>query len=94
LADAVLDALRKLGKAQYPEQAFYDLIRAAALGLAPNRADDLLALADKDGQVRPALAGAIERIHLRARIHEAFDTLPALDTPSESRPANQPEVAR
>jgi hypothetical protein len=94
LADAVLDALRKLGKAQNPEQAYYDLIRAAALGLAPNRADDLLALADREGNVRPALAGAIERIHLRARIHEAFDTLPALDTPSESRPANQPEVAR
>jgi len=85
LADAVLGVLRKLGKAQYPEQAYYDLIRAAALGLVAHRADDLLALADKEGSVRPALAGAIERIQLRARIHQAFATLQPLDQPTSQR---------
>jgi hypothetical protein len=78
LVDAVLGALGKLGQAQYPDQAFYDLVRAAAVGMPPDRADDLRALTAPDGQVRPALAGAIETVRLRARIHRAFAMLPPI----------------
>ena len=76
LVDAAFVALGKLAGADYPEQALYDLVRAAALGIPPDRAEDLVTLASHAGVVRPALCGAIETVRLRARIHDAFSALP------------------
>ena len=76
LAEAVLGVTKAFSGSQYPDQALYQLVRAAAMGLPPGRADDLEPLASYQGQIRPALDGAIETIRLRARIHDAFATLP------------------
>jgi len=72
LGDAVLAAAHAAGREQYPAQGLYELIRAAGLRLPPGRADELEAAASFKGELRPALADAVETIRLRARIHEAF----------------------
>jgi hypothetical protein len=84
VADAVLAAARKLGAEPYPDQAYYALVRAASVGGASDRADDLVTVAMKGGEVRPALVGAVETIRLRARIHDAFAALPAPPATMES----------
>jgi hypothetical protein len=76
LAEAVLGVTKAFSGSQYPDQALYQLVRAAAIGLPPRRAEDLETLASYQGQIRPALDGAIETIRLRARIHDAFAILP------------------
>jgi hypothetical protein len=76
LVDPVLRALGKLATEQYPDQGFYALGRAAALGIPPSRATDLLTVASREGQVRPALVGAMDLLGLRERIHDAFASLP------------------
>jgi hypothetical protein len=75
VADAVIATLRNLPGTQYPDQPLYELLRAAAVGLAPERADELAALAAHEGKIRPALAGAVETVRLRRRIHTAFADL-------------------
>jgi hypothetical protein len=59
-------------------QDFYEIVRASALGLPPDRADDLEAIASHNGDLRPALVDAIETIGLRARMHAAFAALPPI----------------
>jgi hypothetical protein len=76
VADAVLEAMRGLAGDQYPDQRLYDLARAAAIGLAPDREGDLTAVASHDGQIRPSLAWALDTLRHRARIHAAFASLP------------------
>ena len=78
LGDAVLTAARTAGREQYPGADLYELVRAAALRLPPNRADELEAVASFKDELRPALTDAIETIRLRARIHEAFAAVPPL----------------
>ena len=78
LGDAVLSAARSAGREQYPGADLYELVRAAALRLPPDRADELEAVASFKDELRPALADAIETIRLRARIHEAFAAVPPL----------------
>jgi hypothetical protein len=72
LGDAVLAAARSAGKEQYAGAGLYELVRAAALRLPPDRADELQAVASFKDELRPALTDVIETIRLRARIHEAF----------------------
>ncbi len=76
--DEVLSIARSSGKDQYPAPGFYELVRAAALGLPPDRAEELEAVAQFKGELRPALVDAIETIRLRARIHQAFAAVPPL----------------
>ena len=76
LADAVLDVAGAIGHEQYPGAPFYDLVRAAALRLPPDRVDDLTRVGSYEEELRPALAEPIETIRLRARIHEAFAAVP------------------
>ena len=76
LVEAVLGVIRTFSGSQYPDQALYQLVRAASIGLLPDRAEDLSTLASYEGQIRPALADAIETIRLRARFHDAFANLP------------------
>jgi len=72
LGDAVLASARSAGKEQYPAAGLYELVRAAALRLPSDRADELQAVATFKEELRPALIDVIETIRLRARIHEAF----------------------
>ena len=76
LADAVLEMARFVGQEQFPGPGLYELVRAAALRVPPDRADDLTAVASYKDELRPALADAVETIRLRARIHEAFASVP------------------
>jgi hypothetical protein len=76
VGDALLEAARSLASNQYPDPALYELVRAAARGLPPDRADDLVAIASWEGQPRPALGAAIDTIRLRGRIRAAFEALP------------------
>ena len=76
LADAVLDMARFVGQEQYPGPGLYDLVRAAALRMPPDRADDLTNVASYKDELRPALTDVVETIRLRARIHEAFAAVP------------------
>ena len=78
LGDAVLTAARSIGQDQYPGAGLYELLRAAALRLPPDRAEDLEAVASFKDELRPALIDVIETIRLRARIHEAFAAVPPL----------------
>jgi hypothetical protein len=81
VTDAVLGAIRKLSADEYPDQALYDLVRAAAVGLDPRRGDELAAVASHDDAIRPALIGAIDTMSLRERMYAAFASLPPV-TPS------------
>ena len=72
LGDAVLQAAHAAGREQYPGPALYELVRAAALRLPPDRADELEAAASFKQELRPALTDVVETIRLRARLHEAF----------------------
>ena len=72
LGDAVLQAAHAAGREQYPGPALYELVRAAALRLPPDRADELEAAASFKTELRPALTDVVETIRLRARLHEAF----------------------
>ena len=72
LGDAVLAAAHAAGREQYPGPALYELVRAAAFRLPPERADELEAAASFQQELRPALADVVETIRLRARLHEAF----------------------
>jgi hypothetical protein len=76
LVDAALAAIKHDVGTQYPDQAWYELVRATAVGLPPSRADELIALATRDGQVRPALGGVVDTLRLRQRLHDAFRELP------------------
>jgi Family of unknown function (DUF5691)/SWIM zinc finger len=78
LADAVLDMARFVGQEQFPGPGLYELVRAAALCLPPDRADDLTNVASYKDELRPALTDVVETIRLRARIHEAFAAVPRL----------------
>jgi hypothetical protein len=71
-----LSVASTLSGSQYPDLALYQLIRAAAMGLPPVHADDLATLASYQGEIRPALLGAVETLRMRARIHDAFADLP------------------
>jgi Family of unknown function (DUF5691)/SWIM zinc finger len=72
LADAVLEMARFVGQEQYPGPGLYDLVRAAALRMEPDRADELTKVSSYKDELRPALTDVVETIRLRARIHEAF----------------------
>jgi hypothetical protein len=72
VGDAVLSAARAGGREHYPGPGHYELVRAAALRLPPDRADELEAAASFKGERRPALTDVVETIRLRARIHESF----------------------
>jgi hypothetical protein len=76
LADAVLEIASFVGKEQFPGPGLYELVRAAALRLQPDRADDLTAVASYKDELRPALIDVVETIRLRARIREAFAAVP------------------
>jgi hypothetical protein len=76
LADAVLDVAELVGREQFPGPGLYELVRAAALRLQPDRADDLTKVASYKDELRPALTDVVETIRLRARIHEAFAAVP------------------
>jgi hypothetical protein len=78
LADAVLDVAELVGREQFPGPGLYELVRAAALRLPPDRAEELTNLASYKDELRPALADVVETIRLRARIHEAFAAVPPL----------------
>jgi hypothetical protein len=78
LGDAVLAAARAAGREQFPGPRLYELVRAAALRLPPDRADELEAVASYKDELRPALTDVVETIRLRARIHQAFAAVPAL----------------
>ncbi|MFL5756684.1 MAG: DUF5691 domain-containing protein, partial [Chloroflexota bacterium] len=82
VADAVLRVIGKLADQAQPAQPYYDLVRAAALGIPPARSDDLVALASHDGQIRPSLLGPVETIEFRQQLHAAFSGLPAV-SPTE-----------
>ncbi len=75
LADAVLDVADLVGREQFPGPGLYELVRAAALRLSPDRADDLTNVASYKDELRPALTDVVETIRLRARIHEAFSSV-------------------
>jgi hypothetical protein len=75
LADAVLDVADLVGREQFPGPGLYELVRAAALRLPPDRADDLTNVASYKAELRPALTDVVETIRLRARIHEAFSSV-------------------
>jgi hypothetical protein len=75
LSDAVLGSAADLGREQFPNPALYELVRAGAVGLPPDRADDLANVASLKGELRSALSDPIETIRLRARIHDAFAAL-------------------
>jgi Family of unknown function (DUF5691)/SWIM zinc finger len=85
LIETVLGTLGKMAGEQYPDPPFYGLAREAALGLPAEQGDELAALASYEGQIRPALTGAIDTIRLRARMHEAFAALPAVSNTRENR---------
>jgi hypothetical protein len=72
LADAVLGIARFVGQEQFAGPGLYELVRAAALRLAPGSEEELTAVASYRDEVRPALIDAVEIIRLRARIREAF----------------------
>ncbi len=72
LADAVLDVAELVGREQFPGPGLYELVRAAALRLQPDRVDDLTKVASYKDELRPALTDVVETIRLRARVHEAF----------------------
>jgi Family of unknown function (DUF5691)/SWIM zinc finger len=76
LADAVLDVAELVGREQFPGPGLYELGRAAAIRLPPDRADDLTKVASYKDELRPALTDVVETIRLRARIHEAFAAVP------------------
>jgi hypothetical protein len=68
----VLAAARAAGREQFPAPGLYELVRAAALRLPPDRADELEVAATYKDELRPALIDVVETIRLRARIHAAF----------------------
>lgn len=72
LGDTVLAAARAAGREQFPAPGLYELVRAAALRLPPDRADELEVAATYKDELRPALIDVVETIRLRARIHAAF----------------------
>jgi Family of unknown function (DUF5691)/SWIM zinc finger len=72
LGDAVLAAARSANREQFPGPGLYELVRAAAIRLPPDRADELEAVTSFKDELRPALTDVVETIRLRARIHEAF----------------------
>jgi hypothetical protein len=72
LGNAILAAARAAGQEQFPGPALYELVRAAALRLPPDRADELESVASFKDELRPALTDVVETIRLRARIHAAF----------------------
>jgi hypothetical protein len=76
LADAVLGIARFVGQERFAGPGLYELARAAALRLPPDRVEDLTAAASYKDELRPALSDVIETIRLRARIHEAFAAVP------------------
>ena len=76
LGDAVLEMARFVGQEQFPGPGLYELVRAAALRLPRGYEDQLTAVASYKDELRPALTDAVETIRLRARIHEAFATVP------------------
>jgi hypothetical protein len=78
LADAVLAKAAAAARDPLATQAFYDLVRAAALRLPPDRADDLADVASHNGDVRPGLVDSIDTIRLRARMHDAFAGVPPI----------------
>jgi hypothetical protein len=78
LGEPVLAAARAAGREQFPGPGLYELVRAAALRLPPDRADELEAVASFKDELRPALTDVVETIRLRARIHEAFAAVPPL----------------
>jgi hypothetical protein len=78
LGDVVLTTAHAVGQDQFPGAGLYELVRAAALRLPPERADELEAVATYKDELRPALTDVVETIRLRARIHEAFAALPPL----------------
>jgi hypothetical protein len=78
LAETVLDVASFLGGEPFPGPGLYELIRASAIRLPPDMADELTAVATYKDELRPALTDVIETIRLRARIHEAFAALPRL----------------
>jgi hypothetical protein len=75
LADAVLGVASLVGREQFAGPGLYELVRAAALRLPPDRADDLTNVASYKDELRPALTDVAETIRLRARIHEAFSSV-------------------
>ncbi len=75
LADAVLDVASLVGREQFAGPGLYELVRAAALRLPPDRADDLTNVASYKDELRPALTDVVETIRLRARIREAFSSM-------------------
>ncbi len=72
----MLDVADLVGREQFPGPGLYELVRAAALRLQPDRADDLTNVASYKDELRPALTDVVETIRLRARIHEAFAAVP------------------
>jgi hypothetical protein len=77
LASRVLAVLRRASGEAWPDQHVHTLIRAAAGGLDPRRADDLAEAASHDGRVRPSLEDAVDLIRFRERLHAAFADIPA-----------------
>jgi hypothetical protein len=78
LTRAVFAVLARSVGVQYPDQSFYELVRAAAPGAPPDRAEDLAALAAYQDQIRGAVVGAIDAIRLRRELHAAFAALPPI----------------
>jgi hypothetical protein len=77
VVDAVFAAVSMLRDAQYPDQAYFTLVRAAAVAVPPDRAEELASLAAFGGRVRPALVETIETIQFRAWLHSVFAAQPA-----------------
>jgi hypothetical protein len=71
----VLGVASLVGREQFAGPGLYELVRAAALRLPPDRADDLTNVASYKDELRPALTDVAETIRLRARIHEAFSSV-------------------
>jgi hypothetical protein len=73
LGDAVMAAAHAAGREQFAGPGLYELVRAAALRMPPERADELEAVASFKDELRPALGDVVETIRLRGRIHQAFN---------------------
>jgi hypothetical protein len=78
VGDAVLEIAELVGREVFPGPGLYELVRAAALRLPPERADELADVASYKDELRPALLDVIETIRIRGRIHEAFNAVPPL----------------
>jgi len=78
VASAALRALGPRGDGEWPDPAYYELVRAAARGLPPDRAEELVEAASHQDRIRPSLDDAIDVVRLRARIHQAFADLPPI----------------